>query len=169
MVAGVTGTSASLLDEELTASRRRLLDCLEGGIRHPEQIEALALADLGSKRAVLALTNQRLGFAWELGFSPTRRFLDRGSIESEFDGADLVVRDGEQLWRYKRVSPPGRAAEIVERLSHGVPAASRPTRPTPQAPPSRSARVLRALAAVGLACFALFLLVGVLASIFGIR
>ena len=136
---------------------------------HPEQIEVLALAQLGSKNAVLALTNHRLGFAWELGFLPTRRFLDRGSIVSELDGADLVVRDAERVWRFERVSPPGRAAEIVERRSDVVPGAGRPERPVPQAPRSRSASVMRLLAAIGLTCFALLLLIGVLASIFGIR
>jgi hypothetical protein len=163
----VNESSASLLDEQLTNSRRRLLYHLRRGITHPEQIEVLALAHLGSKNAVLALTNDRLGFAWELGFSPTRRFLDRSSIVCELDGADLVVRDAERVWRYERVSPPGRAAEIVERLSEVVPRASTPERPAQQAPRSRSSSVMRLLAAIGLTCFALLLLIGVLASIFG--
>jgi hypothetical protein len=165
----VDESPASLLDEELTNSRRRLLHHLKRGITHSEQIEVLALAHLGSKNAVLALTNHRLGFAWELGFSPTRRFLDRGSIVSELDGADLVVRDAERVWRYERVSPPGRAAEIVERLSDVAPGAGTPERVAPQAPRSRPSRALRLLAAIGLTCFALLLLIGVLASIFGLR
>jgi hypothetical protein len=170
MVAVVNDSVGSLLEEQLTHSRRQLLYYLKRGIRHPEQIEVLALAQLGSKKGVLALTNHRLGFAWELGFSPTRRFLDRGVIVSaELEGADLVVRDAEQVWRYKSVSPPVRAVEIVERLGQAAPAVSKPRQPAPTAPRSRLTRVSRVLGAIGLCFFALLLIIGVIATIFGIR
>jgi hypothetical protein len=160
---------ASLRIEELTQSRRRLLDYLRRGIRHPEQIEVLALAHLGSKKAVLALTDRRLGFAWELGFSPTRRFLDRGLIASaEVDGADLVVRDAEQLWRYRGVSPSERALEIVERLSRPA-TATTPREPGPAVPRSGLMRTMRVLGAIGLSLFALLLVIGAIATVFGIR
>jgi hypothetical protein len=117
----VDDSAASLPDEQLTYSKRQLLYYLKRGVRRPEQIEVLALAH-SRANGVLALTNYRLGFAWELGFSPTRRFLDRASIMSaELEGADLVVRDASEVWRYQNVSPPGRAAEIAERLSHVAP------------------------------------------------
>ena len=160
-------SAASLPDEQLTYTKRQLLYYLKRGVRRPEQIEVLALAR-SRANGVLALTNYRLGFAWELGFSPTRRFLDRASIVSaELEGADLVVRDASQVWRYQNVSPPGRAAEIVERLSQVAPAASRPRPAAP--PPPTSPKVMRILAAIALTVFALFLLVGVIATIFGIR
>jgi len=165
----VNESVASLLIEELTQSRRELLYYLKRGIRHPEQIEVLALAHLGSKKGVLALTNQRLGFAWELGFSPTRRFLDRGLIVSaDLDGDDLVVRDGEQLWRYRGVSPPGRALEITERLSRPA-AASKPRAPVQPVPRSGPGRPMRALGAIGLTIFALLLFIGAIATALGIR
>jgi hypothetical protein len=159
-----------LPEEQLTYTRRRLLDYLKRGVRFPERIEVLALAQAGGKSGVLALTNHRLGFAWELGFSPTRRFLDLGSIiSSELEDADLVLREASQTWRYENVWPPGRAAEIVQRLNRLAPAASVPKEPLPPAPRSRSSRVMRALAAIGLSLFALFLLIGVIATILGVR
>jgi hypothetical protein len=162
----VDDSAASLPDEQLTYTKRRLLYYLKRGVRSPEQIEVLALAR-SRANGVLALTNHRLGFAWELGFSPTRRFLDRASIVSaEVEDADLVVRDASQVWRYQNVSPPGRAAEIADRLSQVAPAA----RPVAQfVPPPRSSKAMRILGGIALAVFALFLLVGVIATIFGIR
>jgi Short C-terminal domain len=107
----------ALLSDQLEREHRKPLEYLQrttGG-----SLEVLAAAHSGAQ-GLLALTDAQLVFVWKvagLGGGTKTLVRDRSAIiAAQVDGNDLLLRDAQQLWRFKNVSPSERAAEIATRL-----------------------------------------------------
>lgn len=108
------------LPKQFEADQRKPLDHIRKTAG--DAVQVLAYAHSG-QHGILALTDTKLIFAFKpagLGAAVKTLERDRSNLTAaQIDGADLLVRDPEQLWRFKNVAPAERAAAFLERLHSG--------------------------------------------------
>jgi hypothetical protein len=109
----VPASELARLPQQLEGEQRKPLDHIR---KTASAVRVLASAHSG-QQGILALTDNKLIFAFKgqgLGAGVKSLERDRSVLTAaQMDGADLLVRDNEQVWRYKNVAPPEHAAAIL--------------------------------------------------------